>query len=47
MRWQQDALRYATIGLGDPHRVAIEAAGFAAFALLVSFIAVRILNHQE
>jgi len=45
--WQVDVLRYVTIGLGDPRRVAIEAAGFAAFAVIASFVAVRTLNHQE
>jgi len=45
--WQVDVLRYATIGFGDPHRVAIEAASFAAFAVAASFFAVRSLNRQE
>ncbi|HVN08819.1 MAG TPA: ABC transporter permease [Patescibacteria group bacterium] len=45
--WQVDVLRYATIGLGDPHRIAIEAAAFAAFTLAASVVAVHILNHQE
>jgi ABC-2 type transport system permease protein len=45
--WQVDVLRYATIGFGDPHRVAIEAAGFAAFAVIASIVAVRVLNRQE
>jgi ABC-type multidrug transport system permease subunit len=45
--WQVDVLRYATIGLGDPHRVALEAAGFAAFAAGASLVAVRVLNRQE
>jgi ABC-2 type transport system permease protein len=45
--WQVDVLRYATIGLGDPRRVAAEAAGFAAFALIASLVAVRTLNRQE
>jgi len=45
--WQVDVLRYATIGLGDPRRVAIEAAGFTAFAVLASLVAVRVLNRQE
>lgn len=45
--WQVDVLRYATIGLGDPRRVALEAAGFAAFAAIASLAAVHVLNHQE
>src|SRR5271167_4429015 len=47
MTWQVDVLRYATIGMGDPHRVALEAAGFAAFAAVASLVAVRVLNRQE
>jgi ABC-type multidrug transport system permease subunit len=45
--WQVDVLRYATIGLGDPARVAIEAAGFAAFTLIASLLAVRVLKRQQ
>ena len=45
--WQVDVLRYATIGLGDPRRVAVEAGGFVAFAVIASFAAVHVLNHQE
>jgi ABC-2 type transport system permease protein len=45
--WQVDVLRYATIGFGDPHRVAIEAAGFLVFTVAASFVAVHMLNRQE
>jgi ABC-type multidrug transport system permease subunit len=45
--WQVDVLRYLTIGLGNPERVAFEAAGFAAFAVIASLAAVHTLNHQE
>ncbi|HXZ20218.1 MAG TPA: ABC transporter permease [Candidatus Acidoferrales bacterium] len=45
--WQVDVLRYATIGLGDPRRVAVEAAGFVVFAVAASLAAVRVLNRQE
>jgi len=45
--WQVDVLRYATIGLGSPHRIAVEAAAFAAFTLAASWVAVRTLNTQE
>jgi ABC-2 type transport system permease protein len=34
--WQVDVMRFATIGLGDPRTITIEAAGFAVFTL-VSF----------
>jgi ABC-2 type transport system permease protein len=45
--WQVDLLRYATIGLGSPSRVAGEAAAFAVFALASFFWAVRCLERQE
>ncbi len=45
--WQVDVLRYATIGMGDPHRVALEAAGFVAFTVLAALLAVRTLNRQQ
>jgi len=45
--WQVDTLRYLTIGFGSPHRIAFEAAGFIAFTLAASVIAVRVLNRQE
>ena len=45
--WQADVLRYATIHLGDPHRIALEAAGFVVFTILVAILAVRTLTHQE
>jgi ABC-2 type transport system permease protein len=35
--WHVDVLRHATIGLGDPERVALQAAAFVAFAT-VSFL---------
>ncbi|HMD32655.1 MAG TPA: ABC transporter permease [Candidatus Acidoferrales bacterium] len=44
--WQVDVLRYATIGLGDPSRVALEAVGFAAFTVAGYFFAVRALDAQ-
>ena len=34
--WHVDVMRYATIGLGDPRTIAIEAAGYVVFTL-VSF----------
>lgn len=45
--WHVDVLRYATIGLGDPARVALEAAAFALFSLVSFVIAVRCLERQE
>jgi ABC-2 type transport system permease protein len=44
--WQVDVLRYATIGLGEPLRVAFEGAAFALFALACYFLAVRALEAQ-
>ena len=45
--WQVDVLRYATIGLGDPSRLALEAAAFLAFTLASFGAAVLALRQQE
>lgn len=45
--WHVDLLRYATIGLGDPGRVAWEAAAFTLFSLASFAYAVRSLKQQE
>jgi ABC-2 type transport system permease protein len=45
--WQVDALRYATIGLGDPQRVALECAAFVAFSAVAFVAALAALSHQE
>jgi ABC-2 type transport system permease protein len=45
--WQVDLLRYATIGLGEPRHVAMEAGAFAMFTVIVFFLAVRSLRSQE
>jgi len=45
--WQVDVVRYATIGIGDPMRVAIEAAAFVLFTLVAFALAVRALRDQE
>jgi ABC-2 type transport system permease protein len=45
--WEVDCLRYASIGLGDPHRVALEAAGYVALSILAFAMAVRTLRSQE
>jgi ABC-2 type transport system permease protein len=44
--WQVDLLRFASIGLGEPGRVALEAAGFALFALASLVYAIRSLEEQ-
>lgn len=44
--WQVDVLRYATIGVGDAGRVALESAAFIGFTI-VSFVgAIRALDEQ-
>jgi hypothetical protein len=40
-------LRYATVGLGDPSAIAIEAAGFVAFSTVSFFAAHWVLARQE
>ena len=45
--WQVDLLRFATIGTGDPRRIAIEAAAFALFGVASFAYAVRCLQQQE
>jgi ABC-2 type transport system permease protein len=45
--WQVDVLRYATIGLGDPARIALESGAFAVFALASFGAAVAALRRQE
>jgi ABC-2 type transport system permease protein len=45
--WQTDVLRYATIGMGDPHRVALEAGAFVVFGLAAGVLAVNTLSRQE
>jgi ABC-2 type transport system permease protein len=42
--WQIDVLRYATIGVGDPATLAIEAAAFAVFTIGSFAVAVRALR---
>jgi hypothetical protein len=39
-------MRYATIGLGDPPTIALEAAGFAVFTV-VSFVAALYMLRRE
>jgi ABC-2 type transport system permease protein len=44
--WQVDVLRYATIGLGSPSRIALEAAAFAGFTALSFAAALWALRRQ-
>ena len=45
--WQIDALRYVTVGVGNPHRIAQESLLFLAFAIASFIYAVRCLQRQE
>ena len=44
--WHVDVMRFATIGLGDPRPIALEAAGFIAFTL-VSFAGALIVLRRQ
>jgi ABC-2 type transport system permease protein len=45
--WQVDVVRYATIGVGNPGRIALEAGGFVLFTVVAFAAAVRALRNQE
>ena len=45
--WQVDVVRYATIGLGDPRLIALEAAAFVLFTAGSFAVAVHALRNQE
>ena len=45
--WQIDCLRWATIGLGNPHRLAMESIAFIVFAIACFGYAARCLQRQE
>jgi ABC-type polysaccharide/polyol phosphate export permease len=45
--WQVDVLRYATIGVGNPARVALESGAFVLFTLGAFAVAVLALRNQE
>jgi ABC-2 type transport system permease protein len=45
--WQVDVLRYATIGVGDAARVALESAAFVGFTLVSFAAAVLALRQQQ
>lgn len=44
--WHVDFLRYATIGVGDPGRIALEALAFATFTGVSFVVAVRVLQRE-
>jgi ABC-2 type transport system permease protein len=44
--WHVDVLRYATIGVGTPGTIALEAAGFVVFTLVAFWLAVRALGRE-
>jgi len=44
--WHVDVLRYATIGVGTPGMIALEAAGFVVFTLAAFWLAVRALGRE-
>jgi ABC-2 type transport system permease protein len=44
--WHVDVLRYATIGVGTPGTIALEAAGFVAFTLVAFWLAVQALGRE-
>jgi ABC-2 type transport system permease protein len=45
--WQVDVLRYATIGVGDPVRIAVECGAFVVFTIAAFVAAVVALQRQE
>jgi ABC-2 type transport system permease protein len=45
--WHVDAVRYATIGVGDPQTIGIECGAFVAFTAAAFWMAVRALRDQE
>jgi ABC-type multidrug transport system permease subunit len=44
--WHVDVMRFATIGTGDPGRIALEAAGFVLFTI-VSFVGALVVLRRE
>jgi ABC-2 type transport system permease protein len=45
--WQVDVLRYASIGHGDPGRIALEGLAFVLFTAAAFGLAVQALRNQE
>ena len=44
--WHVDVMRFASIGMGDPGRVAIEAAAFCAFTVISFVLALAVLRRE-
>ena len=44
--WHVDVMRFATIGLGDPQWIALEAVGFVAFTIVSFGGALFVLRHE-
>ena len=44
--WHVDVMRYATIGVGDPRLIAVEAAGFIVFTLVSFVVALYVLRRD-
>jgi ABC-2 type transport system permease protein len=44
--WHVDVLRFATIGVGEPRMIAIEAAAFVVFTLAAFWLAVQALERE-
>jgi ABC-type multidrug transport system permease subunit len=45
--WHVDVLRYATIGLGEPSRIVLEALAFVGFTVAAFVVSVGCLKRQE
>jgi ABC-2 type transport system permease protein len=45
--WHVDVVRYATVGIGAPRTIAIEATAFVLFTIAAFAVAVRALRNQE
>lgn len=45
--WQVDVLRFATIGLGEPRTIALEAAAFVVFTMAAFWMAVWALERED
>jgi ABC-2 type transport system permease protein len=45
--WHVDVLRFATIGMGDPRTILLEAVAFVAFGVAAFFVALQALKNQE
>ena len=47
LTWQTDLLRYASLGVGDGHRLAGEAVAFGGFTLICFWVAARELARKD